>query len=577
MRKSWIILVLLGMLVASSIFSAPTIITHQGRILDDTGTPSNGQIELTFRFFADQASADILWAEVHSVTVTDGLFSVSLGSITSLDFSTFPVSPDLLYLEIQVGSDIPLTPRTKINSVPLAAVASSLQGNIKIDNGSILSIDSLGDTTYQLTNQNNVRVEKFQYKQQFGPVQKSQQGVTDSSGYIGVSSGNGSDSSSTLVTSILNRNILKQYFETGDVPTEVQILTTTDTAIITLTYDTLAEATLEVTNNGSVFRGSEVTDNGISSSGIGVALKPSGLELIRGIREGGHTIGSGQITSYGLENIVMVDSLSDTLYLLSTTGDEVRRVWNKRKFAGESVIASDYAFESIHSQDSLDNSLLKKVEQGVTTNGAYIVMLDSLADTTDIIEGSGGALGGGRLIIQSADANTGVLPGSVELSDLDSDGTTDIRCDGNIGIGVSVPTNILEVVQGSNTDPIADAWTTYSSRRWKENIQTITGALGKVQLLRGVEYDWKADGKHDIGLIAEEVGAVIPEVVVFEENGIDAKSVDYPRLVALLIEASKEQQVQITTMQEEIENLKAILTKLAGQTSQNGNATYSKK
>ncbi|MDH4035226.1 MAG: tail fiber domain-containing protein, partial [candidate division Zixibacteria bacterium] len=65
-------------------------------------------------------------------------------------------------------------------------------------------------------------------------------------------------------------------------------------------------------------------------------------------------------------------------------------------------------------------------------------------------------------------------------------------------------------------------------------------ALVTVGKLRGVEYDWKADGKHDIGLIAEEVGEVIPEVVAYEENGSDARSVDYARLVALLIEAVKE-------------------------------------
>ena len=118
-----------------------------------------------------------------------------------------------------------------------------------------------------------------------------------------------------------------------------------------------------------------------------------------------------------------------------------------------------------------------------------------------------------------------------------------------VGIGEPAPSNILTVQQNSATDPIADAWTTYSSRRWKTNIQPISGALEKVRRLRGVTYDWKADGKHDIGLIAEEVGDVIPEVVAYEENGADAKSVDYARLVAVLIEAVKEQQKQIDRQQ----------------------------
>ena len=75
--------------------------------------------------------------------------------------------------------------------------------------------------------------------------------------------------------------------------------------------------------------------------------------------------------------------------------------------------------------------------------------------------------------------------------------------------------------------------------------------------LRGVSYDWKADGRHDIGLIAEEVGEVIPEIVVFEENGVDAESVDYSRLVAVLIEAMKAQQAEIDQLKATVYSLNA--------------------
>lgn len=130
---------------------------------------------------------------------------------------------------------------------------------------------------------------------------------------------------------------------------------------------------------------------------------------------------------------------------------------------------------------------------------------------------------------------------------------------GKVGIGLltGVPDNILTVVQGSATDPIADGWTTYSSKRWKTNIKPIDNALEKVARLRGVTFDWKKDGKHDIGLVAEEVGQVIPEVVVFESNNKDAKSVDYSRLVALLIEAVKAQQQEIETLKATVKSLKA--------------------
>ncbi|MBI1928173.1 tail fiber domain-containing protein [Candidatus Poribacteria bacterium] len=144
---------------------------------------------------------------------------------------------------------------------------------------------------------------------------------------------------------------------------------------------------------------------------------------------------------------------------------------------------------------------------------------------------------------------------------------------GNVGIGiVNTPdiTNILTIQRNSSTDPIADAWTTYSSRRWKTNIQPIADPLDKIQRLRGVSYDWKKDGKHDIGLIAEEVGEVIPEVVAYEENGVDAQSVDYARLVAVLIEGMKAQQKQIDEQQKEIEPLKTAVKSLVVRKKQEG-------
>ncbi|MBI3894960.1 MAG: tail fiber domain-containing protein [Acidobacteria bacterium] len=104
-----------------------------------------------------------------------------------------------------------------------------------------------------------------------------------------------------------------------------------------------------------------------------------------------------------------------------------------------------------------------------------------------------------------------------------------------------------------------------SSRRFKTNIQPLEGSLDEILRLRGVSYDWKADGKHDIGLIAEEVGEVIPEVVAYEDNGVDAKGVDYARLVAVLIEAVKEQQAQIRQLQSEVEGLK---TRIGAEVSQ---------
>jgi hypothetical protein len=133
-----------------------------------------------------------------------------------------------------------------------------------------------------------------------------------------------------------------------------------------------------------------------------------------------------------------------------------------------------------------------------------------------------------------------------------------------VGIGTSSPTNLLTLGQGAGLS-ISDGWATYSSRRWKRNIHPLRNALAMVEQLRGVSYDLKDSGKHEIGVIAEEVGAVVPEVVSYEENGKDARGVDYSRLTALLIEATKEQQVLIQEQRAQIKAQQVQMTRLASQ------------
>ena len=93
---------------------------------------------------------------------------------------------------------------------------------------------------------------------------------------------------------------------------------------------------------------------------------------------------------------------------------------------------------------------------------------------------------------------------------------------------------------------VAGTLTSNSDARLKTNVETITNALDKVLALRGVMFDRIATGNREMGTIAQEVEAVIPELVFTDENGI--KSVAYANTVALLIEAIKEQQSQINEL-----------------------------
>jgi hypothetical protein len=80
--------------------------------------------------------------------------------------------------------------------------------------------------------------------------------------------------------------------------------------------------------------------------------------------------------------------------------------------------------------------------------------------------------------------------------------------------------------------------TAYSDERLKDNIETLTNGLDKVEQLRGVTYT--RDEKESIGVIAQEVEKILPEIVLTADDEIGTKSVDYSRLTAVLIEAVKE-------------------------------------
>jgi hypothetical protein len=96
-----------------------------------------------------------------------------------------------------------------------------------------------------------------------------------------------------------------------------------------------------------------------------------------------------------------------------------------------------------------------------------------------------------------------------------------------------------------------------SDIRFKENITPIENALDKISKISGNTYDWKAENKaehgyegNDVGVIAQEIEAVLPQLVQTRENGF--KAVKYDKLVALLIQGIKEQQTQIEELKAKI-------------------------
>ena len=113
------------------------------------------------------------------------------------------------------------------------------------------------------------------------------------------------------------------------------------------------------------------------------------------------------------------------------------------------------------------------------------------------------------------------------------------------------------VPRGANTVNFEYPIVQPSDSRLKDNITPISTPVDKIKSLRGVEFDWNSGeqvGTHDVGLIAQDVEAVLPEAVTTQEDGY--KNLAYTKVIPLLVEAMKEQQAMIEALKAEIELLK---------------------
>ncbi|RAJ20584.1 tail fiber domain-containing protein, partial [Pedobacter cryoconitis] len=111
------------------------------------------------------------------------------------------------------------------------------------------------------------------------------------------------------------------------------------------------------------------------------------------------------------------------------------------------------------------------------------------------------------------------------------------------------------------------AWANASDRRYKKDILPITNALNKIKKMQGVGYNWRTDDfknmdfdkKHQLGVIAQDIEKIIPEAVTKDKKGY--LSVSYTTLIPVLIEAIKEQQIQISSRDKRLKILEEVQKK----------------
>ena len=128
------------------------------------------------------------------------------------------------------------------------------------------------------------------------------------------------------------------------------------------------------------------------------------------------------------------------------------------------------------------------------------------------------------------------------------------RVSGSIGVNTSdAPTHGLTLPDTSNNSGKvkANAFVSYSSIRFKKDVQKLENAMDVINQLEGVSYKWKDTEVQDYGLIAEEVGRVLPEIVEWEDEE-NATSIDYIKIISFLVEAVKYQHEQLNLLHDKI-------------------------
>jgi hypothetical protein len=261
-----------------------------------------------------------------------------------------------------------------------------------------------------------------------------------------------------------------------------------------------------------------ITSSQITDDGTTVSI-PGNLEVTGSISAS--TInGIGNVAAYSTSVASRITSLEGTDITITLTGDVTGTgtITNLGNVSFATTVAAN------------------QVALGTDTTGDYVASL---------VQGTG--------VTITNNSGEGTTP-TIAIGQAVAT-SSDVRFN-SIGVGMAASTTAGRI--DASGDIVAFS---SSDRNFKENITPIENPIEKIRKISGNTYDWKADLKdvhgyegNDVGVIAQEIEEVLPQIVTTRENGY--KAVKYDKLVALLIEGIKEQQNQIDSLTIEIEKLK---------------------
>ena len=433
---------------------------------------------------------------------------------------------------------------------------SMVNSNVS-DNGSVVKINSDTTITGSLTITQNLNVlgsssityttaSQLRVNDNVITVNASSPGVRFA-GLSVIDSGSSPTVSGSFLFDSLNNQFLYVHTNQATVTSSVVL-------VGAQTYNSLGSETLPTTNRLIKSLGQEhLGDSNISDNGTTIVLN-SNSEVTGSLKV------TTNVTAVGFSGSLQ-GSISGNAATVTTnanlTGD-VTSTGNATTIGALKV--TDGMLAGSISNAKLTNSSVT-VTAGTGMSGGGAVALGSSvtltnAGVTSIIAGTGisrdVATGGVTITnsgVTSAVAGTGVSvsagTGAVTFSIGQAVGTGASVQFANgyittgLGVGTAAPATV-GLIRATN-----DVIAYYASdERLKENFENIPNSLDKLKQINGYSFDWipmegiHENEGHDIGVKAQEIEAVLPEIVTTRENGY--KAVKYDRLVALLIETNKE-------------------------------------
>lgn len=219
------------------------------------------------------------------------------------------------------------------------------------------------------------------------------------------------------------------------------------------------------------------------------------------------------------------------------------------------------AFLTANSSQGVSLSGNLSVTGSLTVSGTTTTVDSTITQLVDPIFEIGGGAGGATL---SADDNkdrgilfhyhdgTSAVDGFMGWDDSASEIV--MVADGSLSSEVLTASTYANVRLGDLA--VTGTLTESSDRSLKTNVRDLDNPLSKVMALRGVEFDWKGGESNQIGLIADEVEEILPTLVKRDSNNL--ASLQYSKMVALLIEGMKEQQKKIEELEDKLSNVHLV-------------------